>query len=155
MLLNVENDDYGAVRADVECPCALGDLGLRTLVADIRGISKVVSAGISLDGDLFDHLAERVLPARLGGAAGDYQFVEQESASGTTVITLRVHPRVGEVSDAEAAAVLDDALSGFDNGALAAAVWSPRGGLEVQRQEPLVTAAGKTLSFDRLRPGGQ
>jgi hypothetical protein len=89
VLLNVENDDHGAVRYDVDCSCQLADLGLRTRVADIRGTSKVVSAGISLDGELFDELAEVVLPARLGGGTGDYQFVEHESPSGT-VVSLRV-----------------------------------------------------------------
>lgn len=150
VLVNVENDDYGTIRRDVDCTCALAELGLRTVVADIRGMSKVVSAGISLDGDLFDHLAEVVLPARIGGSAGDYQFVEQES-SGGTIVALRVHPRVGDVDPGTADRVLQDALRDTDNGALAAAVWRSQGGLQIERAEPLVTAAGKILSFDRLR----
>ena len=153
VLLNVENDDYGTIRRDVACDCQLAALGLRTLVADIRGMSKVVSAGISLDGDLFDHLAEVVLPARLGGRTGDYQFVEEEDASGATVVGLRVHPDVGDIDEGAAREALQDALAGFDNGALAAAVWSSRGGLEIHRAAPLVTAAGKILSFDRMRAG--
>ncbi len=153
VLVNVENDDYGTIRRDVECSCSLAELGLRTAVADIRGMSKVVSAGISLDGELFDHLAEVVLPARLGGSAGDYQFVEQESG-GSTVVALRVHPRVGEVDPSAAERALQAALGDSDNGVLAAAVWRSQGGLQVERTEPLVTAAGKVLSFDRLRAGG-
>jgi hypothetical protein len=151
VLLNVENDDYGRIRRDVDCSCSLAELGLRTLVADIRGMSKVVSAGISLDGELFDHLAEVVLPRRLGGGPGDYQFVEHEGPSGSTVVSLRVHPRVAGVDEGEVRVVLQEALAGSDNGALAAAVWSAEGGVAVQRAEPLVTAAGKILSFDRLR----
>jgi hypothetical protein len=151
VLLNVENDDYGRIRRDVDCSCSLAELGLRTLVADIRGMSKVVSAGISLDGELFDHLAEVVLPQRVGGGPGDYQFVEHEGASGSTVVSLRVHPRVGAVEEASVRNVLQGALEGSDNGALALAVWSAQGGVAVQRAEPLVTAAGKILSFDRLR----
>ena len=151
VLLNVENDDYGTVQRHVDCGCDLAALGLRTIVSDIRGMSKVVSAGISLDGELFDHLAEVVLPGRLGGAAGDYQFVERETDAGETVVDLRVHPRVEPVDAREAQLVLEEALAGSDNGALAAAVWSAQGGLALVRAEPLVTPAGKTLSFDRLR----
>ena len=150
VLVNVENDDYGTVRTDVDCSCALAELGLRTRVADMRGTSKVVSAGISLDGELFDELAEIVLPERLGGQAGDYQFVEEEAATGTVVV-LRVHPRVGPVDPEAAHRILQDALAETDNGALASAVWSAQGGVRVERSAPLVTAAGKTLSFDRLR----
>ena len=153
VLLNVENDDYGTVRTDVDCSCPLADLGLRTVVADIRGMSKVVSAGISLDGELFDHLAEVLLPGRLGGRAGDYQFVEQEAPSGATVVGLRIHPRVGAIEEAQAEVVLEEALAASDNGALASAVWASQGGLLIDRAEPLVTAAGKILSFDRLRSG--
>ena len=151
VLLNVENDDYGRIRRDVDCSCPLAELGLRTLVADIRGMSKVVSAGISLDGELFDHLAEVVLPRRVGGRPGDYQFVEQEGPSGSTVVVLRIHPRVGAVDEGQVREVLQSALAVSDNGALAAAVWSAEGGVPVERAEPLVTAAGKILSFDRLR----
>lgn len=151
MLVNVENDDHGTLQADVDCTCALAALGLRTRVAHIRGTSKVVSAGITLDGELFDELAEVVLPARLGGQAGDFQFVERETPRGTAV-ALRVHPRVGEVDPAVANAAVQEALARSDNGVLAASVWAGDG-LEVERAEPLVTAAGKTLSFDRLRPG--
>lgn len=150
VLLNVENDDHGTVRHDTDCSCQLAALGLRTRVADIRGTSKVVSAGISLDGELFDELAEVALPARLGGRTGDYQFVEHDSHAGT-VVALRVHPRVGDVDEVEANRALDDALAGSDNGALAAAVWAAQGGLHIERAAPLVTAAGKVLSFDRLR----
>jgi hypothetical protein len=90
------------------------------------------------------------MPARLGGGTGDYQFVEHESPSGT-VVSLRVHPRVGDVDEVAANQALHDALAGSDNGALAAAVWAAHGGLQVERAAPLVTAAGKVLSFDRLR----
>ena len=150
VLVNVENDDYGTVRDDLECGCALGGLGLRTRVADVRGLSKVVSAGISLDGELFDELAEVVLPSRVGGQAGDYQFVEQETPSGTVVV-LHVHPRVGEIDEDVVRHALQGALAVSDNGALAASVWSSGRGLPILREAPLTTAAGKTLSFDRIR----
>lgn len=67
VLINVENDDYGAVTRDGDaCGCGIADLGTRTKLGDIRGISKVVAAGISLDGRTFDKLVEEELPRRIG-----------------------------------------------------------------------------------------
>src|SRR5688572_32006934 len=38
IMVNVENDDYGEVLADVACDCALGRLGLTTRMRGIRGL---------------------------------------------------------------------------------------------------------------------
>lgn len=149
VLVNVENDDYGVVRHGVECGCGYGQLGLRTRVADIRGISKVVAAGISLDGETFDRLVEIALPARLGGGPGDYQFVEEEGPSGT-VVSLRIHPRLGAVDDDAALALVRDELKATENGVLAARVWTAGDGLRVVRAPAASTKAGKTLSFERI-----
>jgi hypothetical protein len=149
VLVNVENDDYGVVRHDVDCDCRYGELGLRTRVADIRGISKVVAAGISLDGETFDRIVEIALPAALGGGPGDYQFVEEDGRSGT-VVSLRVHPRLGDVDEAAALATVREALTVSENGVLADKVWTPGDGLRVVRAAPAATAAGKTLSYERL-----
>lgn len=148
VLVNVENDDYGSLRRGVSCSCRLGELGLETRIAHIRGISKVVAAGISLDGEIFDHLAEVALPERLGGGPGDFQFVEGGAAAGTTV-TLRIHPRVGAVDEAAAVAAVRAVLATTDNGRLAERVWMPRGHLPIARTAPAVTASGKTLSYER------
>jgi hypothetical protein len=148
VLVNVENDDYGVVRHDVECSCGLGSLGLRTRISAIRGISKVVAAGISLDGEVFDRIVETELPARVGGGAGDYQFVEREGASGTTM-SLRVSPDI-DLNEEHLRDAIDAALRTSDNGVLAAAVWERNGGLRIERSTPLVTKAGKTLSFERI-----
>lgn len=149
VLLNVENDDYGEVHRDVACDCALGRLGLRTRLAHIRGISKVVAAGVTLEGRAFDELTERELPARLGGGPGDYQFVERDDEHGTS-ITLRIHPRVGDVDVHAAEQAVRDALAATDNGLLASAVWRPGGGLRVERAAPCTTKAAKLLSFERI-----
>ena len=148
VLVNVENDDYGVVHHGIGCDCALGELGLTTRVRDIRGISKVVTAGISLDGELFDQLVDIDLPARLGGGPGDFQFAEIDD-EGSSVLTLRIHPRLGEIDHAAAHRVIADALGRSDNGLLAEAVWSLDDGLDVQRCAPAETSAGKTLSFAR------
>lgn len=147
VMVNVENDDYGMVRHGVRCDCDLSELGLTTRVSEIRGISKVVTAGISLDGDLFDRLAEIDLPRQLGGGPGDYQFAEVDDGGGS-VLVLRAHPRLTGFDEAGARTILAGALATSDNGRLAESVWSTNG-LRIERAAPAVTVAGKTLSFDR------
>jgi len=151
VLLNVENDDFGELAHDVDCGCPLGDLGLRTHLAHIRGMSKVVAAGISIDGTTFDRLCEEVLPARFGGGPGDYQFVEDDS-SGTTVIELRVRPDVGAVDEAAAVDVVRRAIEADEFGVLASSVWGDDGHVRVVRSEPVVSRAGKQLAYERLAP---
>lgn len=148
VLVNVENDDYGVVEHDQGCSCRLDDLGLRTHVRGIGGISKVVAAGVSLEGGTFDRLAEEVLPGRFGGAAGDYQFVE-EADDGHTSVVLRIDPRVGDVDPADALAVVRDVVTRDEYGVLAESVWGGHT-IRVQRCAPRVTKAGKTLSYERV-----
>ncbi len=151
VLVNVENDDYGVIE-DRDCSCVLGGLGLRTRVRDIRGISKVVAAGVSLEGGTFDHLAEVALPTRIGGGPGDYQFVE-EAEAGHTLVVLRIAPEVGRVDEDMALAVVRDLVTQDEYGALADSVWGPQT-LRVRRCAPQVTKAGKTLSYQRAATGG-
>lgn len=149
VMLNVENDDFGGVRHDVDCGCELGRLGLSTRLHGIRGMSKVVAAGITLESDELDRLVELELPARAGGGPGDYQLVEDEGPDGTRV-SLRVHPRLGDV---DAGALLDAVrrvLAGSDNGVLAEKVWMPGGALRILHEPPAATRAGKTLAYERL-----
>jgi hypothetical protein len=152
VLVNVENDDFGRLDHDVACGCALGSIGLRTRLADIRGMSKVVAAGISIDGATFDRLCEELLPARLGGGPGDYQFVEDD-AHGATTIQLRIHPRVGDVDEPAALAVVRGAVEADELGVLASSVWGEHGHVRVVRTEPVVTRAGKQLAYERLGAG--
>lgn len=149
VLLNVENDDFGRLTHDVDCGCPLGALGLRTRLADIRGMSKVVTGGISIDGATFDHLCEDVLPTRLGGGPGDYQFVEDDSAGGT-VIELRIRLDVGEVDEAVALHIVREAIEQDEFGVLASTVWGDDGHVRIVRRDPLVTRAGKQLAYERL-----
>lgn len=148
VMVNVENDDYGTIQRDLPCPCPLGQMGLTTRLSRIRGISKVVAAGISLDGEVFDALTELALPARLGGGPGDFQFVEDDGDAGTSV-TLRIHPRLGDIDHHAARNAVRDALADSDNGVLADSVWGADR-LRIDRAAPLATKAGKILAFERL-----
>jgi hypothetical protein len=145
VMLNVENDDFGEVRRGVACECPLGELGLTTRLADIRSLTKVVTAGISLDGEVLDAVVGSVLPAALGGTPDDYQFVQVED--GPSRLALRVHPRLGDVDADRARGAVSAALAGTDNGVLADQVWRDIAALEVVRAAPERTAAGKTLSL--------
>ena len=154
VLLNVENDDYATVRRGASaCASTLGRLGMRTTLSGIRGLSKVVAGGVTVEGELLDHIVDVTLPARLGGVAGDFQFVELEEPQGTA-LAVRVHPRVADVDEAALVDAVRDALRTSDNGVLADEVWSARP-LQVLRQPPVTTAAGKLLAYDRSAPRPQ
>lgn len=152
VLVNVENDDYGDVTYDeAPCGCLLGQVGVRTRLSHIRGLSKVVAAGITVAGSTFDELTEAILPQALGGGPGDYQFVESEQG-GSTVVSLRVAPRVGPVDETAALQLVITTLATDDNGVLATEVWRPTGTLRIERRDPVQTRAGKTLSYERIAP---
>ena len=132
------------------CACQLGRLGLRTRIGHIRGISKVVAAGVTLEGETFDELAERRaarparrrtrrLPVRRAGRPDRHDAV-----------ALRIHPRVGDVDEDDALVAVRDALAATDNGLLASAVWGPGGGLRVERAAAELTKAGKLLAYERI-----
>lgn len=151
VLLNTENDDYGRVWQDEEaCGCLLGAMGHRTRLADVRGISKVLSGGITLDGERLERLAEVDLPHRFGGGPGDYQFGETE-LDGISRLVVRVAPRVGEVDEAAVARWVAEHLRSDDLGVLADAVWRGPGAVAVVREAPAPSRSGKVLTFEPLR----
>lgn len=151
VLLNVENDDFGHVDDHADCDCPLGRLGLRTRLSDIRGMSKVVAAGISIDGSTFDRLCEQLLPARLGGGPGDYQFVEDDTG-GRTIIELRISPGVGPVDETAGLALVRQTIEADELGVLASSVWGDDGHVRIVRADPVITRAGKQLAYERLQP---
>jgi hypothetical protein len=148
VFLNVENDDYGDLDVDQPpCSCLLGQLGMRTRVAHVRGVSKIVADGMTVRGEVFEQLADIDLPSRFGGGPGDWQFAEVE-LDGRTHVTLRVAPRVGTV-DAEAVrAVVREAIRREEVGRLADEIWQDR--LRVERMEPQPRPSGKVLPYQAL-----
>ena len=152
VFINVENDDYGIVRRDEEpCACALGQLGLRTVVSGIRGISKVVAGGVTVSADVLIDLAERALPERFGGGAVDYQFLEEDRA-GRSALTLRVDPRVEAIDEQAVLTVVRARLRESEVGLLADEVWASDDSLRVERAAPRPTRSGKVLAFEGLPP---
>lgn len=92
-------------------------------------------------------ILEDVLPARFGGAATDYQLVE-ETDGGVARLVLIVSPRVGAADDVAIRRTFLDAL-GVHGWAerLMAGTPDRAGTVQVRRQEPVATRAGKILPF--------
>lgn len=149
LLLNVENDDYGVIRRDVDpCRCAFGHLS-RHRIAEVRGVSKVVAGGVTLGGDVLQVLVESMLPDRFGGSPVDYQFTERE-VGGVTSLSLRMAPRIGPVDEEAVAELVIRHLRSSDLGVLADEVWRGAGAPMVTREAPRPSKAGKIFAFEPL-----
>ncbi|HVS02840.1 MAG TPA: hypothetical protein VMT16_08730, partial [Thermoanaerobaculia bacterium] len=151
LLLNVEIDDYG-VLSSRRCGCLLEEVGLTRHLHTVRSYDKLTTLGMSFLGGELIELLDEVLPARFGGAPGDYQLVESESPQGLPRIDLVVHPRVGELAHAE---VVDTVLARLgdhrDARRMMARLWRDGAALRVVRSEPMVSAAAKVLPLHLVR----
>lgn len=153
ILLNAEIDDYGIVE-DRSCGCALEGLGYHQHVRDIHSFRKLTGEGATLVGtDMIDVL-ERVLPARFGGSALDYQLAEEEDSQGFTRLVLRVSPQVRIEDDKQ---LVDTVLMKLAATSIMAdraqAIWAQAGTIQVKREEPIWSGRGKLmpLHLDRQR----
>jgi hypothetical protein len=150
VFLNVENDDYGELAVDATpCKCLLGELGMRTRVAHMRGVSKVVAGGITVRGEVFERLADVELPQRFGGGPGDWQFAERE-VGGRTQVTLRIAPRVGTVDVDAVRTAIRRVMRAEEVGLLADEVW--REELHIEVADPEAAPSGKVLAYQALGP---
>jgi hypothetical protein len=149
LMLNVESGDC-AVRVERDCSCSALPAGFRSHLHTIRSYEKFTSEGMNFLGIDFLALVEQVLPARFGGRPTDYQFVEQER-NGLPLVSLKIAPRVGRVDHGEVArAVLEYLRRQGCGEAMMADVWKQSGTLQVVREEPHVTSAGKIPALKTL-----
>ncbi|MGH9030263.1 MAG: hypothetical protein ACRDV4_11705 [Acidimicrobiales bacterium] len=149
IFVNVSSDDYGVLRRDDQpCTCGFGSLGFRTTVGQIRGLSKVVTGGITLPPDVLHDVVERQLPQQFGGTPVDYQFLETE-VGGRSCLVLRVDPAL-RVDDAAVLQAVSVRLRASEAGMLADEVWETGVDLRVQRQPPVPTRSGKVLALETL-----
>jgi hypothetical protein len=148
LLLNVESDDYGTVDRR-PCGCPWESLGFTTHLRDIRSFRKLTGEGVTLVGSDMERILDELLPARYGGSALDYQFAEEEDASGFTRLTLRVAPQVALPDESE---VLDYVLGALERAgggaALAQTTWRQAGTLRLRREAPTLTSRGKMMPLD-------
>ncbi len=147
VLINTEMDDSGIVEP-VRCDCAYSRMGFKRQVRAISSFGKLTGQGMTLVGTDMVRLLEEILPARLGGAAGDYQLIERDGAV-QTELTLRVSPRAARDADQIRRCFLDEVRQ-FFGGALAARMWRHAEGVEVEIAEPETTFTGKVLTLHLL-----
>jgi hypothetical protein len=142
-LINAEMDDAGDIEP-ATCDCGLSRFGYRRQIRNLFSYGKLTGQGnVLLGTDILRILLER-LPARFGGVPGDYQLVE--SGKGVqSMVELRVHPRLGKVSEAEVRDFFLAQVKALWGGSLTRREWMQTGGFRVAIAKPFVTATGKVL----------
>lgn len=155
ILINAEMDDYGIVE-ERDCGCPLGELGYRWHVREIHSYRKLTGEGVSLVGGELIDIIERLLPARFGGSALDYQIMEEEDQQGFTRLSLLVSPRVQIADESQVIpAVMTELRRSSDMADSARNVWSQTNTLQLKRQDPVWTGRGKLMPLylvNRHRP---
>ena len=149
--LNVELGDSARV-TQRDCDCALGALRLRTHLSEIRSFEKLSTEGTSFARSDLTRILEEVLPARFGGTPLDYQLVEEETATGATLLILRAAPSIGDLDATAVRTALLNALGAGDTvDAYQARLIRRAESLVVRRAPPLATRAGKVLPLHLRR----
>lgn len=151
VLLNAETGDYAAVETR-DCGCALGTLGMRTHLSDVRSFEKLTGEGMTFVRSNLVRIVEEILPDQFGGTSADFQLVEHEAPDGLARLALRVAPSVGAVDEAELRATLFRALAqDGDLERYMSSFWQRAQTLVIERKPPIVTRAGKVLPFQLSR----
>jgi phenylacetate-coenzyme A ligase PaaK-like adenylate-forming protein len=148
VLINFEVDDSGRLE-QARCDCEFSGAGLHWCIRDIFSFGKMTGHGVTLIGTDLLRLLEDVLPARLGGRAGDYQLLEREGAA-QTQLELRVSPRVQALSVEKLRQCFLDEVRQMYGGTLAGRIWRHAEAVEVVLAEPISTASGKVHSLHLL-----
>jgi hypothetical protein len=153
LMLNVEIGDYGVLERR-SCGCVWDGLGFAEHLHTIRSYEKLTTGGMHFMGADLIALAEETLPKRFGGAATDYQFVEEEE-DGIARVHIVISPRVGPLDDEAVEREVLAALSARDAANRAMAVfWRDGRTLRVVRREPHVGRTGKIQTLHASRPPG-
>ena len=93
---------------------------------------------MTIIGSDFVRILEEVLPRKYGGAATDYQLLEEEDSRGLTRLSLIISPSVGIVDDSDViATVLDELRNTISSGMMTASLWSHAEALRVKRMFPI------------------
>jgi hypothetical protein len=138
LMINVETDDYAVVE-ERRCGCAIGELGFTRHLHTVRSYEKLTSEGMTLRGAQVVTLLERTLPERFGGAATDYQLVEDLDGA-LPSLSIVVSPRVGEIDDQDVVeVVLSELAHGGAAGQDISRIWRDARTLRVIRREPYAT----------------
>lgn len=147
VLLNMETGDYATI-IQRRCGCPLEAIGWVEHMHDIRSFEKLNAVGRLFFGSTLYALVEEVLPTRFGGQPADYQLVEAEDAQGLTRLSVLVHPRLGPLDERAILECVEETLSGL--APVQARTWHDAGIVQVRRQPPVLTAAGKLMPLHHL-----
>ena len=153
--LNMELGDYAQVE-ERDGGCLRGEVGMRVHLSEIRSFEKLTGEGVTFARSNLEQILDEVLPARFGGSGLDYQVAEEEAENGATRLVLRISPSVGALdSEAVRAALLDELGRDGASSRYHAGIWRSARTIEVRREPPLATRAGKVLPFQLLRRNGE
>jgi hypothetical protein len=156
LLVNASLGDQ-ATFVDRACGCPLSGVGWTRHLRDVRSSEKLTAGGVTfLDADVAAIL-DGALPARFGGGPADYQLVEEEEPDGQPRLALVIDPGLGPLDVREVTDTFLAALGRIgDAEQVAQFHWRQGGWLEVRRERPRATAAGKILHVRSMSagPGG-
>ena len=147
ILINMETGDYAALSRR-SCGCFLETVGWTEHLEGIRSFEKLNAEGRLFFGSQLIELIEEVLPQRIGGDPTDYQLLEQEDREGFTRMFLLVHPRLGPIDEAALLEYVAQTLRAEH--ATSAERWNETGTIQVRRQVPVITKAGKLMPLHHL-----
>lgn len=148
--LNLESGDYATVRRR-QCACGMGRAGLTLHIHDVGSHEKFTSEGLNYNYRPLFEFIESTLPETFGGRIGDYQLVEEEDSTSATIITLLVHPRVGDVDEAAIRGRLVAELRrGSSVSPDVVSTWEAAGTVRTRRAAPRESERGKVLPLRRL-----
>ncbi|MFC2068462.1 hypothetical protein ACFLTP_05600, partial [Chloroflexota bacterium] len=153
ILVNMESDDFGEVETR-SCGCLFGQLGFGTNLCNIRSFAKLSGNGMTIVGTDFVRILDDVLPSKYGGAATDYQLLEEEDSQGQTHLSLIISPTVGIVDEDQVIATMLGELrkASTTGGKLAAGLWSQANTIQVKRMYPISTM-GKVMTLHLMKRG--
>jgi hypothetical protein len=154
VLLNVESGDYGLIERRA-CDCQLGALGLQDHISEIRSFEKLTGEGMTFVKSQLVHVLEEALPKRFGGSSADYQVLEEADGNGVIGLYLLASPRLGPLDEVQLKqSFLAELGRGSVLEAYMASVWERAGTIQIKRQEPVATKAGKVFPFQLLKNTG-
>jgi len=144
LLINAENGDY-AMLDERDCGCRMHELGLTVHVHGVRSYEKLTAEAMSYAIDDVIEILEARMPGEFGGGPCDYQLLEEEIETGQTMLTLRIHPRLGDLDESRILARFIEELGKADrNQKFIAGNWSKTGTFRVVREAPRTSPRGKT-----------
>jgi hypothetical protein len=150
ILLNVESDDYGVIETR-SCGCLFEQLGFTQHLYNIRSFTKLTGSGVTIIGSDFVRILEEVLPRKYGGAATDYQLLEEENSGGQTRLSLVISPTVGMLDEkAVIATVLGELGQAAPSGTVAARLWAQTEALQIKRMHPL-SVGSKVMTLHLMK----